>query len=78
MHEPLPDLDGLSPLHALAVDDGQNKVRACLAELVCRGRVERVREQVREQLRPPCGTTVLTLQLSPEKGGAKVGSAGVT
>jgi Protein of unknown function (DUF2384) len=34
MHEPRPELDGLSPLHAMVGDDGQNRVKASLAKLV--------------------------------------------
>jgi hypothetical protein len=34
MHEPRPQLDGQSPLHALAGPAGEQRVRDCLVELI--------------------------------------------
>jgi hypothetical protein len=34
MHEPRPQLDGQSPMQALAGPDGEHRVRDCLAELI--------------------------------------------
>jgi hypothetical protein len=34
MHEPRPQLDGQSPLHALAGSAGEHRVRECLIEMI--------------------------------------------
>ena len=38
MHQPLPDLDGRSPLQVLQAQDGETALRQCLAVLAATGR----------------------------------------